>query len=122
LFNYEFQELYCLCDSLQAKACTCERQAGDAAPCWACRLLANPERFELVVLAGDQSACAMVDVCQRSEAVPLDLVQPFWMGEQGTGTAERHGLELRKGQLQLYKPSRWALGVLPNLSVPLIFE
>jgi hypothetical protein len=39
------------------------------------------ERFELVTVPGDQSAFALIDVCQRPEPVPLDLEQPLWMGK-----------------------------------------
>ena len=58
------------------------------------------ERFELVGIAGDQATLAFVDVRQRPESIPLDLVQPLWMGKRLTGTAKGHGLELREGHCE----------------------
>jgi hypothetical protein len=55
-----------------------------------------------MLLPGDQAAFAFVDECQRLEPVPFDLEKPFWMGKRVTGTAYRHGLELRKGHCIQY--------------------
>jgi hypothetical protein len=34
-----------------------------------------------VAVPGDRVTVAFVDVCQRAEAVPFDLENPFWMAK-----------------------------------------
>jgi hypothetical protein len=52
--------------------------------------------FELVPVAGYQSAMAILEVCQTAKGVPLNLKEPVRMGKRPWRTANWHGLKLRQ--------------------------
>src|ERR1022692_4705073 len=55
------------------------------------------ERFELVSVARNQLALAMLYSNQRPEAVPLDLEEPIGTAERSGSATERHRLEMQEG-------------------------
>jgi hypothetical protein len=55
------------------------------------------KRFELVTIAGNQSAPAIVGVDKTPKTIPLDVEETVRMAERSGFGTERHSLEMREG-------------------------